>query len=314
MGAAASDADPARRRREAGRAWCSRGGADEGPRPRRAAARRPARPGALRRHRRRRAVRHRPDHAGPRHPGQRQRRATTRRRSQALRDARRPGARRPRRRAGRTTPTPWSCRRRSARTTPSSSRRGDAGLRLLPALGRPGLGDGGQAGRRRRRHPRQDHDHVAADRRAAGRRRRPVVRHRRRPEPAPASNADDGTGDLFVAEADESDGAFLVYSPYGRRGHQRRRRPPRPLGHRGGLPGGLRRLPRPDRARRLPGHLGRRRRPPPRWPARPAAAACAWSTYGRRPTAPTCRRHDLRHGGSTSTFDGTPRRPRRWAR
>jgi len=27
-------------------------------------------------------------------------------------------------------------------------------------------------------------------------------------------NAGDGTGDLFVAEADESDGAFLVYSPY----------------------------------------------------------------------------------------------------
>ena len=28
------------------------------------------------------------------------------------------------------------------------------------------------------------------------------------------SNAHDGTGELFVAEADESDGAFLVYSPY----------------------------------------------------------------------------------------------------
>jgi len=29
------------------------------------------------------------------------------------------------------------------------------------------------------------------------------------------TNAHDGAGDLFVAEADESDGAFLVYSPYG---------------------------------------------------------------------------------------------------
>ncbi|MGZ4436191.1 MAG: UDP-N-acetylmuramate--L-alanine ligase [Nocardioides sp.] len=29
------------------------------------------------------------------------------------------------------------------------------------------------------------------------------------------SNAHDGSGELFVAEADESDGAFLVYSPYG---------------------------------------------------------------------------------------------------
>ena len=29
------------------------------------------------------------------------------------------------------------------------------------------------------------------------------------------SNAHDGSGTIFVAEADESDGAFLVYSPYG---------------------------------------------------------------------------------------------------
>lgn len=29
------------------------------------------------------------------------------------------------------------------------------------------------------------------------------------------SNAHDGSGEIFVAEADESDGAFLVYSPYG---------------------------------------------------------------------------------------------------
>jgi UDP-N-acetylmuramate--alanine ligase len=29
------------------------------------------------------------------------------------------------------------------------------------------------------------------------------------------ANAHDGSGDIFVAEADESDGAFLVYSPYG---------------------------------------------------------------------------------------------------
>src|SRR5438445_102239 len=28
------------------------------------------------------------------------------------------------------------------------------------------------------------------------------------------TNAHNGTGELFVAEADESDGAFLVYSPY----------------------------------------------------------------------------------------------------
>ncbi len=32
---------------------------------------------------------------------------------------------------------------------------------------------------------------------------------------ATGTNAHDGTGDVFVAEADESDGAFLVYSPFG---------------------------------------------------------------------------------------------------
>lgn len=32
---------------------------------------------------------------------------------------------------------------------------------------------------------------------------------------ATSSNAHDGTGDIFVAEADESDGAFLTYSPFG---------------------------------------------------------------------------------------------------
>ncbi len=42
-----------------------------------------------------------------------------------------------------------------------------------------------------------------------------------RPSPSAASsnesgsNAHDGSGEVFVAEADESDGAFLVYSPYG---------------------------------------------------------------------------------------------------
>ncbi len=55
------------------------------------------------------------------------------------------------------------------------------------------------------------------------------------------SNAHDGSGDIFVAEADESDGAFLVYSPYAAAGHQRRGRPPRQLRHRGGLPRGLHR-------------------------------------------------------------------------
>ena len=44
-------------------------------------------------------------------------------------------------------------------------------------------------------------------------RRRPVVRHRRRAHRDRLATPHDGTGELFVAEADESDGAFLVYSP-----------------------------------------------------------------------------------------------------
>ena len=41
--------------------------------------------------------------------------------------------------------------------------------------------------------------------------------------------AGDGSGDLFVFEADESDGSFLLGSPCDRRDHERRRRPCRLL-------------------------------------------------------------------------------------
>ena len=44
------------------------------------------------------------------------------------------------------------------------------------------------------------------------------------------SNAHLGSGDLFVVEADESDGAFLQLAPGGRHRHQRRGRPHGPLG------------------------------------------------------------------------------------
>ena len=45
-------------------------------------------------------------------------------------------------------------------------------------------------------------------------RRGPDVRDRRPTSPPPAATPAEGTGDLFVAEADESDGAFLHYAPY----------------------------------------------------------------------------------------------------
>ena len=95
---------------------------------------------------------------------------------------------------------------------------------------------------------------------------------------APGSTPHDGTGDLFVAEADESDGSFLLLSPYAavvtnvEADHldqhgtaeqvavvfEQFARPDRP----GRLPRRLRRRPgrpayRPRRRRRRPAHHGR---------------------------------------------------------
>ena len=72
------------------------------------------------------------------------------------------------------------------------------------------------------------------------------------------ANAHDGSGDVFVAEADESDGSFLLYAPDGGDRHQRRGRPPRPLRHARRRRAGLRRVRRPAPAERVPGRLRRR--------------------------------------------------------
>ena len=85
-------------------------------------------------------------------------------------------------------------------------------------------------------------------------------------------NAGEGSSDLFVAEADESDGAFLALRAPCRGRDQRRGRPSRPLGDRGGLYGRLRssrtsrptgswcagRRPRGGGARRRQDEAGRR--------------------------------------------------------
>ena len=76
-------------------------------------------------------------------------------------------------------PTPSWSRRPRARTTPRCSRPGGAGCGCC--RGRPGWPRSWTAaGARRRRHPRQDHDHLAAHRRPARGRRRPDVRRRGR--------------------------------------------------------------------------------------------------------------------------------------
>ena len=100
------------------------------------------------------------------------------------------------------------------------------------------------------------------------------------------AGAHEGSGDIFVAEADESDALVPGLLPAGRGGHQRRGRPPGPLRQRRGLHGRVRGLPGPDRARRCAGHLRRRpgRGGAGRGPPSGAASGCC-ATGG--PPAPT---------------------------
>ena len=90
---------------------------------------------------------------------------------------------------------------------------------------------------------------------------------------ASGSGAHEGTGDIFVAEADESDASFLAFSPQVavvtnvEADH---------LDHYGsadGLRGRVRSLPGPDRARRRAGRPAPTTRAPPALAATAAAAA-----------------------------------------
>ena len=208
---------------------------------------------------------------------QRQRRQGVRARSRRCARSARTLLRRPRRRPASATPTPWWSRPRCARTTPRWSRPQRRGLRLLPRSAALESVMQGRRRGRRRRHPRQDHHHLAAHGRAPALRRRPVVRDRRRPQrvrlqrPRRQRRALRRRG---RRERRRLPGLLAVR----RAGHQRRGRPPRQLRHRGGLPRRVRHLPRPDRARRLPGRL--RRRPRGRRPAPCGASSRGRASYG----------------------------------
>ena len=91
-----------------------------------------------------------------------------------------------------------------------------------------------------------------------------------------------GQQQLLVAEADEDDGAYLVYRRSDR--HQHQGEPPRPLGDRGGLPPCARRLRLHGRPRQVPGLLRLR----PRCRRAGRAAACWWPSrrHGVHPPAP----------------------------
>ena len=102
------------------------------------------------------------------------------------------------------------------------------------------------------------------------------------------SNAHHGSGEYFVAEADESDRSFLLYRPYVVDRHQHRRRPPQHLRRPGRPGGGVRRVRPADRPGRVRGHLRRR-------PGHPAARrhAARARAGGSSPTA-TADDADLR--------------------
>ena len=278
MGEAAADLIPLDADEKLARMILDAAGAtDEDPRARRDPARLRPRPGALRGHRRRRAVGHRADHGAPGRAGDRQRRPRHPVPAVAAR-ARRPRPprlrRRPRRRGRHARGHHGRPRRQPRGARGSGTRAHD------PApLGRAEVGDGRSPGRRGRRHPRQDHDHLDADDGAARGRSRPDVRDRRgagcdRPQRRRRQRRP------LRGRGRRERRRLPGLRPRRRAGHQRRRRPPRRVGERGGLPRGLRRVRRHDPTRRLPRGVRRRRRRrrarrPSRWPggstSRPSA-------------------------------------------
>ena len=108
-------------------------------------------------------------------------------------------------------------------------------------LGCAGRGDGRPPRDRGGRHPRQDHDDRAADRGPAGGRRGPDVRRRRRPD---RDRGQRGGGQRRpVRRRGRRERRRLPRLPAVRSDrHQHRGRPPRPLGDRGGLRRGVRRV------------------------------------------------------------------------
>ena len=178
------------------------------------------------------------------------------------------------------------------RRQPRGARGPAPGLRILPrsagqwsVMAGPPRGRGG-------RHPRQDHDDLAAHLALlvapAPTRRTPSAAC----SPRPASNAERRHRRPVRGEADESDGAFLVYRPYAAIVTNVAGRPPRRVGERGGLPAGVRGLRRDRRPATASWSAASTTLAPPRWP-----------THARGPGSPVV----------TVGEAGRRRRPRRRA-
>ena len=162
--------------------------------------------------RRRRDVRHRPHHARPRRPGLRQRRARTPSADRAAASSARQvhighaAAHIERRRHRRGL-------HRDPRRQPGAGRGPRRGLRVLPRAAALASVMAGKPGGRRGRHPRQDHHHLDATVALQHVRRRPVLLRSAASWSPPAWAPTRARGDVFVAEADESDGSFLMLAP-----------------------------------------------------------------------------------------------------
>ena len=108
---------------------------------------------------------------------------------------------------------------------------------------------------------------------------RPVVHHRRRRQRDRHGRGLGRPGELFVVEADESDGTFLELPRAGGRRHQRRARPPRPLRR---LRAAARRRSRGSWPRPPGPCVVVRRRPARRRAGRAPRARSRYGTVGRR--------------------------------
>ena len=106
----------------------------------------------------------------------------------------------------------------------------ERGLRVMGRAEALRRGHGRPPGHRRRRHPRQDHDHLDAHRRAAALRRRPVVRDRQRAQRERQQRPPRHRRRLRRRGRRERRRVPRA-ARVRRHRHQRRAGPPRPLGH-----------------------------------------------------------------------------------
>ena len=204
---------------------------------------------------------------------------------------RRDDPRRPRRRQPRQGRDGCGVQRDPTRQ-PRADGRARAGAARAAAGGGAGLGDGGPASGRRRGHPRQDDDHVAADGRPPALRCRSVVRDRRAPQRVGGQRAQRVGRHVRRRGGRERRLVPHLRAVRGDR-DQRRAGPPRPLRHRRGGRGRVRRIQQAGAHRPASSSSARTTTERAGSPGRPATAASPSTPTARARTptsgSPTCR-------------------------